>query len=79
MATRQHPTGHGASILGAEDPDRADVGNRKNRSRIPVYRVFHTIDNGEPAVWAVHVGHRSTVYDTQPLQVLRTTADSTTA
>ncbi|MFB6877205.1 type II toxin-antitoxin system RelE/ParE family toxin [Streptomyces sp. NPDC056323] len=27
-------------------------------------RVVHTIDDGEPVVWAVHVGHRSTVCDT---------------
>ncbi|MFD8940385.1 type II toxin-antitoxin system RelE/ParE family toxin, partial [Streptomyces sp. NPDC059578] len=24
----------------------------------------YTIDNGELTVWVVHVGHRSTVYDT---------------
>jgi mRNA interferase RelE/StbE len=26
--------------------------------------VIYTIDNGELVVWVVHVGHRSTVYDT---------------
>ncbi|MDQ3690345.1 MAG: type II toxin-antitoxin system RelE/ParE family toxin, partial [Chloroflexota bacterium] len=25
---------------------------------------IYTIDNGELVVWVVHVGHRSTVYDT---------------
>ncbi|MFH8516711.1 type II toxin-antitoxin system RelE/ParE family toxin [Streptomyces gelaticus] len=51
----------------------------RRRLRVGDYRVFCTIGNGELVVWVVHVGHRSTVYDTQPLQVLRTTADSTTA
>ncbi|MFD0338796.1 type II toxin-antitoxin system RelE/ParE family toxin [Streptomyces sp. NPDC127117] len=51
----------------------------RRRPRVGDHRVFCTIDNGEPAVRVVHVGHRSTVYATQPPQVLRTTTDSTTA
>lgn len=34
------------------------------RLRVGDYRVIYTIDNGELVVWVVHVGHRSTVYDT---------------
>ncbi|WP_457539009.1 type II toxin-antitoxin system RelE family toxin [Streptomyces filamentosus] len=36
----------------------------RRRLRVGDYRVVYTIDNGELAVWVVHVGHRSTVYDT---------------
>ncbi|MFJ9041028.1 type II toxin-antitoxin system RelE/ParE family toxin [Streptomyces sp. NPDC102406] len=36
----------------------------RRRLRVGDYRVSCTIDNGELVVWAVHVGHRSTVYDT---------------
>ncbi|MFE6060897.1 type II toxin-antitoxin system RelE/ParE family toxin [Streptomyces sp. NPDC056431] len=35
----------------------------RRRLRVGDYRVVYTIDNGELVVWAVHVGHRSTVYD----------------
>ncbi|MCX5584742.1 type II toxin-antitoxin system RelE/ParE family toxin [Streptomyces erythrochromogenes] len=45
----------------------------RRRLRVGDYRVVYTIDNGELVVW---VGHRSTVYDTWPLPVLRTVADS---
>jgi mRNA interferase RelE/StbE len=34
------------------------------RLRVGDYRVIYTIDNGELVVRVVHVGHRSTVYDT---------------
>ncbi|MFF3953291.1 type II toxin-antitoxin system RelE/ParE family toxin [Streptomyces sp. NPDC001890] len=47
--------------------------------RIGDDRVVYTIHNGELVEWAAHVGHRSTVHETQPLQVLRTAAGSTTA
>lgn len=36
----------------------------RRRLRVGDYRVDYTIDNGELVVWVVHVGHRSTVYDT---------------
>ncbi|MCK1794928.1 type II toxin-antitoxin system RelE/ParE family toxin [Streptomyces sp. XM4193] len=36
----------------------------RRRLRVGDYRVIYTIDNGELVVWVVHVGHRSTVYDT---------------
>lgn len=36
----------------------------RRRLRVGDYRVVDTIDNGELVVWAVHVGHRSTVHDT---------------
>ncbi|MGW6546729.1 type II toxin-antitoxin system RelE family toxin [Streptomyces massasporeus] len=36
----------------------------RRRLRVGDYRVVYTIDNGELVVWVVHVGHRSTVYDT---------------
>jgi mRNA interferase RelE/StbE len=36
----------------------------RRRLRVGDYRVNYTIDNGELVVWVVHVGHRSTVYDT---------------
>ncbi|MFI7401701.1 type II toxin-antitoxin system RelE/ParE family toxin [Streptomyces sp. NPDC049541] len=36
----------------------------RRRLRVGDYRVLYTIDNGELVVWVVHVGHRSTVYDT---------------
>lgn len=36
----------------------------RRRLRVGDYRVVYMIDNGELVVWAVHVGHRSTVYDT---------------
>ncbi|MFJ3930462.1 type II toxin-antitoxin system RelE/ParE family toxin [Streptomyces sp. NPDC090029] len=36
----------------------------RRRLRVGDYRVVYTVDNGELVVWVVHVGHRSTVYDT---------------
>jgi mRNA interferase RelE/StbE len=36
----------------------------RRRLRVGDYRVIYTLDNGELVVWVVHVGHRSTVYDT---------------
>ncbi|MFI2238922.1 type II toxin-antitoxin system RelE/ParE family toxin [Streptomyces chrestomyceticus] len=36
----------------------------RRRLRVDDYRVVYTIDNGELVVWVVHVGHRSTAYDT---------------
>jgi mRNA interferase RelE/StbE len=36
----------------------------RRRLRVGDYRVIYTVDNGELVVWVVHVGHRSTVYDT---------------
>ncbi|MEU8433637.1 type II toxin-antitoxin system RelE/ParE family toxin [Streptomyces sp. NPDC029216] len=36
----------------------------RRRLRVGDYRIVYTIDNGELVVWVVHVGHRSTVYDT---------------
>ncbi|MCH0562915.1 MULTISPECIES: type II toxin-antitoxin system RelE/ParE family toxin [unclassified Streptomyces] len=50
------PTGFSTTALGSQ-PDR-------RRLRVGDYRVIYTIDNGEPVVWVVHVGHRSTVHDT---------------
>ncbi|WP_328343017.1 type II toxin-antitoxin system RelE/ParE family toxin [Streptomyces violaceus] len=35
----------------------------RRRLRVGDYRVVYTIDNGKLTVWAVHIGHRSTVYD----------------
>ncbi|MTE20819.1 type II toxin-antitoxin system RelE/ParE family toxin [Streptomyces sp. TRM43335] len=49
----------------------------RRRLRVGDYRAVHTVDNGEPTGWVVHVGHRSTVYGTQLLPVLPTVADST--
>ena len=50
------PTGFTTTAL-VSQPDR-------RRLRVGDYRVIYTIDNGEVVVWVVHVGHRSTVYDT---------------
>ncbi|CAL9513663.1 type II toxin-antitoxin system RelE family toxin [Streptomyces sp. enrichment culture] len=36
----------------------------RRRLRVGDYRVIYTIDNGELMVWVIHVGHRSTVYET---------------
>ncbi|MFI8302209.1 type II toxin-antitoxin system RelE/ParE family toxin [Streptomyces sp. NPDC085927] len=36
----------------------------RRRLRVGDHRVVYTIDNGELVAWVVHVGHRSTVYDT---------------
>ncbi|MFE4591747.1 type II toxin-antitoxin system RelE family toxin [Streptomyces laurentii] len=36
----------------------------RRRLRVGDYRVFYTINSGELVVLVVHVGHRSTVYDT---------------
>ncbi|GAA1044960.1 type II toxin-antitoxin system RelE family toxin [Streptomyces murinus] len=36
----------------------------RRRLRVGDYRVVYTIDNGELVVWVIHVGHRSTVYET---------------
>ena len=50
------PTGFNTTAL-VSQPDR-------RRLRVGDYLVIYTIDNGEVVVWVVHVGHRSTVYDT---------------
>ncbi|MEU8500549.1 type II toxin-antitoxin system RelE/ParE family toxin [Streptomyces lavendulae] len=50
------PLGFNTTAL-ASQPER-------RRLRVGDYRVVYTIDNGELAVWFVHVGHRCTVYDT---------------
>ncbi|MFF7123929.1 MULTISPECIES: type II toxin-antitoxin system RelE family toxin [unclassified Streptomyces] len=50
------PFGFNTTAL-VSQPDR-------RRLRVGDYRVIYTIDNGELVVWVVHVGHRSTVYDT---------------
>ncbi|MGW0476132.1 type II toxin-antitoxin system RelE family toxin [Streptomyces coeruleorubidus] len=50
------PLGFNTTAL-VSQPDR-------RRLRVGDYRVIYTVDNGELVVWAVHVGHRSTVYDT---------------
>ncbi|MFF7873301.1 type II toxin-antitoxin system RelE/ParE family toxin [Streptomyces californicus] len=36
----------------------------RRRLRVGDYRIVYTIDKGKLVVWVVHVGHRSTVYDT---------------
>ncbi|MFJ8042876.1 type II toxin-antitoxin system RelE/ParE family toxin [Kitasatospora sp. NPDC096147] len=36
----------------------------RRRLRVGDYRVVYTVESGELVVWVVHVGHRSTVYDT---------------
>ncbi len=36
----------------------------RRRLRVGDYRVIYTVDNGQLPVWVVHVGHRSTVYET---------------
>ncbi|WP_329540572.1 type II toxin-antitoxin system RelE family toxin [Streptomyces sp. NBC_01358] len=36
----------------------------RRRLRVGDYRVVYSIYNGELVVWVVHIGHRSTVYDT---------------
>ncbi|WP_149823568.1 type II toxin-antitoxin system RelE family toxin [Streptomyces tailanensis] len=50
------PLGFNTTAL-VSQPDR-------RRLRVGDYRVVYTNDNGELVVWAIHVGHRSTVYDT---------------
>ncbi|MDQ0960250.1 mRNA interferase RelE/StbE [Streptomyces sp. B4I13] len=50
------PMGFNTTAL-VSQPDR-------RRLRVGDYRVIYAIDNGELVVWVVHVGHRSTVYDT---------------
>lgn len=50
------PFGFGTTAL-VSQPDR-------RRLRVGDYRVIYTVDNGELVVWVVHVGHRSTVYET---------------
>jgi mRNA interferase RelE/StbE len=50
------PMGFNTTAL-VSQPDR-------RRLRVGDYRVIYTIDNGELVVWVVHVGNRSTVYDT---------------
>lgn len=50
------PLGFNTTAL-VSQPDR-------RRLRVGDYRVAYTIDNGVLVVWAVHVGHGSTVYDT---------------
>ncbi|MFI6008420.1 type II toxin-antitoxin system RelE/ParE family toxin [Streptomyces sp. NPDC051243] len=49
------PLGFNTTAL-ASQPDR-------RRLRVGDYRVIYTIDNGELVVRVVHVGYRSTVYD----------------
>ncbi|MER5776926.1 type II toxin-antitoxin system RelE/ParE family toxin [Streptomyces sp. NPDC002039] len=53
--TRISPRDHGASRRG---------GRERRRLRVRDYRGVYTIDNGEPAIRGVHVGHRSTDYET---------------
>lgn len=36
----------------------------RRRLRVGDHRVIYTVDNGQLTVWVVHVGHRSTVYET---------------
>ncbi|MEU3221527.1 type II toxin-antitoxin system RelE/ParE family toxin [Streptomyces sp. NPDC006976] len=36
----------------------------RRRLRVGDYRIVYTIDNGQLMVWVVHVGHRSSVYNT---------------
>lgn len=50
------PVGFNTTAL-VSQPDR-------RRLRVGDYRVIYTIDNGELVVWVVHVGNRSTGYDT---------------
>lgn len=50
------PLGFNTTAL-VSQPDR-------RRLRVGDHRIIYTIDNGELVVWAVHVGHRSAVYDT---------------
>ncbi|MFE9890689.1 type II toxin-antitoxin system RelE/ParE family toxin [Streptomyces scopuliridis] len=50
------PLGFNTTAL-VSQPDR-------RRLRVGDYRVIYSLDNGELVVWVVHVGHRSTVYDT---------------
>ncbi|MEU0985306.1 type II toxin-antitoxin system RelE/ParE family toxin [Streptomyces sp. NPDC005953] len=50
------PFGFNTTAL-VSQPDR-------RRLRVGDYRILFTFDNGELVVWAVHVGHRSTVYET---------------
>lgn len=50
------PLGFSTTAL-VSQPDR-------RRLRVGDYRIVYTIDNGELVVGAVHVGHRSTIYDT---------------
>ncbi|WP_329063926.1 type II toxin-antitoxin system RelE family toxin [Streptomyces sp. NBC_01429] len=50
------PLGFSTTAL-VSQPDR-------RRLRVGDYRVIYTIDNGELVVRAIHVGHRSTVYET---------------
>ncbi|GHD33267.1 type II toxin-antitoxin system RelE family toxin [Nocardiopsis kunsanensis] len=40
------------------------VGNPEvRRLRVLAYRVIYTVEQGRMIIWAVHVGHRSDVYD----------------
>ncbi|WP_405457380.1 type II toxin-antitoxin system RelE/ParE family toxin [Streptomyces sp. NBC_00101] len=50
------PLGRATTAL-ASEPER-------RRPRVGDYRIVGTIDQGEPVVWIVHVGHHSTVDDT---------------
>ncbi|WP_453087025.1 type II toxin-antitoxin system RelE family toxin [Streptomyces roseus] len=45
-------------------PPRAEGQPDRRRPRVGDDRIVYTIDDGELVVWVVHVGHRSTVYDT---------------
>ncbi|RAG84619.1 type II toxin-antitoxin system RelE/ParE family toxin [Streptacidiphilus pinicola] len=50
------PLGFNTAAL-VSQPDR-------HRLRVGDYRVIYSIDNGELVVWVLHIGHRSTAYDT---------------
>ncbi len=50
------PLGSSTTAL-VSQPDRRHL-------RVGDHRFIYTIDNGELVVWVVHVGHRSTVYET---------------
>jgi mRNA interferase RelE/StbE len=60
-------------LVGLTEPETDPLGFRttalvsqsdRRRLRVGDHRVIHTVDNGELLVWAVHVGHRSTVHGT---------------
>jgi mRNA interferase RelE/StbE len=49
------PSGLGTTAL-VSQPDR-------RRLRVGDYRIIDTVEEDRLVVWVVHVGHRSTVYD----------------
>ncbi|MFE5090417.1 type II toxin-antitoxin system RelE/ParE family toxin [Streptomyces sp. NPDC056638] len=53
---KRDPLGFSTTAL-VSQPDR-------RRLRVGDHRIVCTIDDGEPVVWVVHVGHRSTIHDT---------------